>query len=61
MSRSDDTLPYKVHSTPVRTGTSAGQVVGKRIFKRLLDLYYRKRGWDDQGIPAAQLEKRYSP
>ena len=61
MSRRDDTLPYKVHSAPVRTGTSAGQVVEKQVFERLLDLYYRKRGWDEQGIPAAGLEKRYRP
>ena len=61
MSRSDDTMPYKVHSAPVRTGPTAGQVVDKQTFERLLDLYYRKRGWDEQGIPAAGLDKQFSP
>jgi aldehyde:ferredoxin oxidoreductase len=59
MSRADDTLPYKVHSAPVRTGPTAGQVVDKQVFEHLLDLYYRKRGWDEQGIPAAGVEKQF--
>jgi aldehyde:ferredoxin oxidoreductase len=61
MSRADDTMPHKVHSAPVRTGPTAGQVVDKQVFERLLDLYYRKRGWDARGIPAAGLEKQFSP
>jgi aldehyde:ferredoxin oxidoreductase len=61
MSRTDDTMPFKVHSAPVRTGPTAGQVVDKQVFERLLDLYYRKRGWDARGIPAAGLEKQFSP
>ncbi len=60
MSRADDTMPYKVHSAPVQTGPTAGQVIDKKDFERLLDLYYQKRGWDSNGIPAAGLEKQYS-
>jgi len=60
MSRADDTMPHKVHSAPVQTGPTAGQVIDKKDFERLLDLYYQKRGWDSNGIPAAGLEKQYS-
>jgi aldehyde:ferredoxin oxidoreductase len=60
MSRADDTMPHKVHSAPVQTGPTAGQVIEKDDFERLLDLYYQKRGWDSNGVPAAGLEKRYS-
>jgi aldehyde:ferredoxin oxidoreductase len=60
MNRADDTMPHKVHSAPVRTGPTAGQVIAKEDFERLLDLYYRKRGWDAKGIPAAGLEKQFS-
>ena len=31
-----------------------------RVFERLLDIYYRKRGWDEQGIPPERLEKQFS-
>jgi aldehyde:ferredoxin oxidoreductase len=60
MSRADDTMPHKVHSAPVQTGPTAGQVIDKKDFERLLDLYYRKRGWDAKGIPASGLEKSYT-
>ena len=54
MSRKDDIIPYKVHSCPVQTGATAGKVVKQEDFERLLDLYYRKRGWDENGIPLAE-------
>jgi aldehyde:ferredoxin oxidoreductase len=60
MSRADDTMPHKVHSAPVQTGPTAGQVIDKEDFERLLNLYYQKRGWDSNGVPAAGLEKQYS-
>ena len=59
-SRKDDTMPHKVHSNPIRTGLTAGNVIDKRVFERLLDLYYKKRGWDEDGMPRAELEKAFS-
>ncbi len=59
-SRKDDTMPHKVHSNPIRTGLTAGNVIDKRVFERLLDLYYKKRGWDEDGMPRAELEKTFS-
>lgn len=35
--------------------------IDKQVFERLLDLYYRKRGRDARGVPAAGLEKQFSP
>jgi len=52
MSRKDDTIPYKVKACPIQTGATAGKVVDEEDFTRLLDLYYQKRGWDSNGIPA---------
>jgi len=60
MSRKDDTVPYKVTDCPVQTGPTAGKVVDKDDFRRLLDLYYRKRGWDENGIPPAEVEKSFA-
>ena len=57
MTRPDDSLPYKVHSCPVRAGVSAGKVVDREAFERLLDLYYEKRGWDENGVPSAETQR----
>jgi len=60
LDRSDDTLPYKVHACPIRTGATAGKVIDREKFDRLLSLYYQKRGWDSNGIPPATLEATFS-
>jgi len=52
MDRSDDTIPYKVYACPVQSGATAGKVVKREDFEHLLDLYYDKRGWDSNGVPA---------
>ncbi|MDP8246743.1 MAG: aldehyde ferredoxin oxidoreductase family protein [Candidatus Tritonobacter lacicola] len=59
VSREDDSLPYKVHSRPVLTGPNAGRVIDREEFQRALSLYYRKRGWDENGIPPAGLEDKF--
>jgi aldehyde:ferredoxin oxidoreductase len=59
-SRKDDTLPYKVWANPPLTGPNAGKVIGREDFQKLLSLYYQKRGWDENGIPPAEVEKKFS-
>jgi len=51
MGRKDDSIPYKVYACPVHKGATAGKVIDRGHFESLLDLYYRKRGWDRNGIP----------
>ena len=60
ISRKDDTLPYKVYACPVKSGATAGKVVDRDEFQQLLSLYYRTRGWDENGIPPAELEKNFA-
>ena len=60
LSRKDDTLPYKVYTSPIQTGPTAGKVIDLKDFENLLDLYYKKRGWDESGMPPRELEKRFS-
>ena len=59
MSRKDDSLPYKVWANPPLTGPNAGKVIDREDFQRLLSLYYRKRGWDEDGIPPAGVERKF--
>ena len=53
-------MPYKVHSCPVQTGPNAGNVIDKAEFEELLDLYYKKRGWDADGLPPAEMEAAFN-
>jgi aldehyde:ferredoxin oxidoreductase len=57
--RKDDSLPYKVRKSPVLTGPNAGRVLDEQEFERMLSLYYRKRGWDENGVPPVELEARF--
>jgi aldehyde:ferredoxin oxidoreductase len=59
MSRKDDALPYKVHARPVLTGAGAGRAVNPDEFEDLLALYYRTRGWDENGVPPADVEEQF--
>ncbi len=60
VTRKDDSLPYKVHSAPALTGPNAGKSIDIKEFEEALSLYYRKRGWNDDGIPPAGAEKKFS-
>jgi aldehyde:ferredoxin oxidoreductase len=60
LSRKDDNLPYKVYNQPIQTGPTAGKVIDVQDFERLLDMYYQKRGWDKNGIPPAEIEKKFT-
>ena len=59
VSRKDDSLPHKVWANPPLTGPNAGRVIDRDDFQRLLSLYYKKRGWDEEGKPPARLEKKF--
>ncbi|HUS46962.1 MAG TPA: aldehyde ferredoxin oxidoreductase family protein, partial [Phycisphaerae bacterium] len=57
ISRKDDNMPYKVYACPVQTGPTAGKVIDQEEFQKLLSLYYKKRGWDENGRPPAERER----
>lgn len=58
--RKDDAMPYKVHACPIRSGATAGKTIDQATFNRLLDLYYKKRGWDADGLPSAEVEQTFA-
>jgi len=57
--RKDDSLPYKVCNSPVLTGPNAGKMLDADKFQDMLSLYYSKRGWDENGVPPAELEEAF--
>jgi len=59
VSRKDDSLPYKVWANPPLTGPNVGKVIDREEFQRLLSLYYKKRGWDENGVPSAGTADKF--
>jgi len=56
--RKDDTLPNRIFELPASTGPSRGEAYDRNEFERLLSVYYRKRGWDEEGnILPSTLER----
>ena len=48
--RKDDTLPVRMLTEPLPEGMPEGKKID--CLDRMLDDYYRLRGWDENGIPA---------
>ncbi|ELZ85486.1 aldehyde ferredoxin oxidoreductase [Haloferax gibbonsii ATCC 33959] len=57
ISREDDTLPAALQE-PLATGPRAGAVVERDEFDSMLDAYYRRRGWNENGVPTTRTIDR---
>lgn len=51
LSRKDDSLPPRMLREPLAEGPAKGQIVP---LDKMLDEYYRERGWDPEGRPTAE-------
>ena len=56
MTRAHDYPPDRTFDTPIHSGPLAGKVCDRSEYEKMLDLYYQKRGWDQQGNPPIQSE-----
>ena len=53
--RDDDRLPERLMTEPLEAGASKGQVISKDDLNKMLDEYYRERGWDiNTGSPTKE-------
>ena len=52
--RRDDTLPARLMEEPLPEGGAKGQVVTREALDRMLDEYYRFRGWDQESFPTEE-------
>lgn len=52
ISRKDDTLPDRVYTEPIPEGPSAGHKISRGKFEEALNIYYKLRGWNKDGIPS---------
>jgi aldehyde:ferredoxin oxidoreductase len=53
ISRKDDYPGPRMLEKPIEGGQYAGRVLDREHYDRLLDLYYQKRGWSEDGLPPA--------
>jgi aldehyde:ferredoxin oxidoreductase len=53
-SRGDDYPPDRAFDAPIHSGPLAGKVCDRNEYESMLDLYYQKRGWDNNGNPSIQ-------
>jgi aldehyde:ferredoxin oxidoreductase len=54
-SRVDDTFPKRIMTEPILGGASKGQLISPEDLKKMLDEYYKARGWDKKtGIPSRE-------
>jgi aldehyde:ferredoxin oxidoreductase len=50
--RADDVFPERLMTEPLKQGASKGQMISKADLDKMLDEYYRERGWDvETGMP----------
>ncbi|MBI4242258.1 MAG: aldehyde ferredoxin oxidoreductase C-terminal domain-containing protein, partial [Candidatus Rokubacteria bacterium] len=56
--RKDDILPWRVMHEPIPEGASAGMHCPREELDRMLEEYYRIRGWDRDGVPTRQTLER---
>ena len=56
--RRDDYIPYRIMNEPLKTGPAKGKMVTKEMFDKMLDDYYKLRGWDRNGVPRKGTVRR---
>ncbi len=57
LTRKDDSLPYRISKDPLQGGKADGHVVKPEDFNKMLDTYYKLRGWDSEGRPTTKKLK----
>ncbi|MHA1622339.1 MAG: aldehyde ferredoxin oxidoreductase family protein [Candidatus Heimdallarchaeaceae archaeon] len=50
----DDILPKRFSTEPMPEGLAKGQVVSVEVLEKAKQEYYKKRGWDSNGIPTKE-------
>ncbi len=60
VSRKDDYPPPRVFEQRILSGPHAGKCLSREVYEDLLDIYYKKRGWDKDGKPTAGSEDEFN-
>ena len=58
ISRKDDILPDRFFKEPIPKGPSEGQKINREQYEEALNIYYKLRGWSQEGVPTkSKLEE----
>jgi len=57
LNREADTIPPKFLE-PIKSGAAKGKYITMEVFNKMLEDYYRLRGWDENGIPKPETLER---
>ncbi len=62
LTRKDDWLPdrYFDEPTPLGLDIVKGKKIDRKKFKKMLDEYYELHGWDENGVPTAEILEKLS-
>jgi len=52
--RADDQLPERFSNEKLPEGPTRGRILTREMYNRMLDEYYRVRGWDADGVPTEE-------
>jgi aldehyde:ferredoxin oxidoreductase len=55
--KADDDIPTRLKKDPLRKGSNEGRVLSGDDFETMLQIYYRIRGWDSNGVPTPEKLK----
>ena len=53
----EDALPQRFFEEDMADGGKGGEKVSRERFSKAISLYYKQRGWNDQGVPTAEKVK----
>ncbi|MFB6082282.1 MAG: aldehyde ferredoxin oxidoreductase family protein [Halanaeroarchaeum sp.] len=57
-SRAEDSIPERIKVPTQDAGPATGKALNQETFESMLDEYYDKRGWTDQGVPTEETLAR---
>lgn len=55
-----DYPPPRTFEDPVVSGPNAGKKIDRAEYERLLQIYYAKRGWDENGAPPKSVQETFN-
>ncbi|MDY6827433.1 MAG: aldehyde ferredoxin oxidoreductase family protein [Bacillota bacterium] len=58
--RKDDYLPERIFTEKLSTGPTAGKLLPREEYEKMLQEYYQLRGWDENGKITAEKKKELS-
>lgn len=60
ITKKDDYPSDRLFNLPVQTGPHAGTVLKREYYEKLLNLYYKKRDWNIDGVPSNKILEKFN-